>query len=62
MNEELRRNVKLIKIFQGVSYTKLAKEIGTTQSSFYAWLKGQYEFSDSRELLLRKVIQKYQEE
>ena len=40
MNNELRKAVKLIKVFNGMSYTKLAKEIGVSQSSFYSWLKG----------------------
>lgn len=51
-----------MKVFKGISYSRLAEEIGVSQSSFYAWLKGQYEFSPYREEQLKDKIQMLMEE
>ena len=43
MNEILRKEVKLLKALQGVSYKEIAEEyLGIRQDSFYSWLKGYY--------------------
>ena len=38
MNENLRKECKLLKALQGVSYTELATHLEISASSFYNWL------------------------
>lgn len=50
MNEILRKEVKLLKALQGVSYKELAEEyLGIRQDSFYAWLKGYYNLGEEKQ-------------
>lgn len=56
MNEELRKDVKLLKALQGVSYKEVAEYLEIRQDSFYNWLKGYYEFSEERQRRLLDVI------
>lgn len=57
MQENLRTEVKLLKALQGISYTEIAEYIEVKRSSFYSWLKGQYEFSDQKKELLIFIIE-----
>lgn len=43
-NEELRKEVKLLKAFQDITYREIAEYLEIRISSFYSWLKGQYDF------------------
>lgn len=54
--DELRRNVKEIKAFQGVSYKELAEYLEIKQSSFYSWLNGQFELSYYKKQRLQEII------
>ena len=56
MNENLRKEVKLLKALQGISYKEVAEFLEIRQDSFYNWLKGYYEFSDERQRRLLDVI------
>lgn len=56
MNDKLRKEVKLLKALQGVSYKELADYLEIRQDSFYNWLKGYYNFSYERQLMLYDVI------
>ena len=40
MNENLRKEVKLLKALQGISYKEVAEFLEIRQDSFYNWLKG----------------------
>lgn len=44
MQNQLRHEVKLLKAFNSISYKSIAEAIGVERSSFYSWLKGQYDF------------------
>ena len=57
MQENLRTEVKLLKALHGISYTEIAEYIEVKRSSFYSWLKGQYEFSDQKKELLIFIIE-----
>ena len=47
MNEILRKEVKLLKALQGVSYKEIAEEyLGIIKDSFYSWLKGYYNLGE----------------
>ena len=56
MNENLRKEVKLLKALQGISYKDVAEFLEIRQDSFYNWLKGYYEFSEERQRRLLDVI------
>ena len=56
MNENLRKEVKLLKALQGISYKEVAEFLEIRQDSFYNWLKGYYDFSEERQRRLLDVI------
>ena len=42
MQDELRKEIKLLKALQGVSYTEIAEHLEIHRNSLYNWLNGQY--------------------
>lgn len=56
MNDKLRKDVKLLKALQGISYKEMAELLEIRQDSFYNWLKGYYEFGEERQDRLIEVI------
>lgn len=56
LNENLRKEVKLLKALQGISYKEVAEFLEIRQDSFYNWLKGYYDFSEERQRRLLDVI------
>ena len=56
LNDILRKDVKILKALQGVSYKEVAEYLEIRQDSFYNWLKGYYEFSEERQRRLLDVI------
>lgn len=57
MNEILRKEVKLLKALQGISYKELAEEyLGIRQDSFYSWLKGYYNLGKEKQRQLYDVV------
>lgn len=57
MNDVLRKEVKLLKALQGVSYKELAEEyLGIRQDSFYAWLKGYYNLGEEKQKQLYDIV------
>ena len=53
---DLRKQVKLLKALQGISYKELAEYLELPPKSFYNWLNGQYEFGEEREKRLFEII------
>ena len=53
---DLRKEVKLLKALQGITYKELASYIEIETKSFYSWLYGQYNFGEEREERLRNII------
>lgn len=53
---DLRKQVKLLKALQGVSYKEIAEYLELPPKSFYNWLNGQYEFGEEREKRLFEII------
>lgn len=45
----LRKQVKMIKALQNVSYREIASYIEIKDASFYNWLQGQYSLSEERQ-------------
>lgn len=56
MNNELRKQVKLLKALQGISYKEIAEYLEIKVDSFYSWLRGNYDFSEKRLSMLQNVI------
>ena len=56
MNEYLRKECKLLKALQGISYTEIAEYLEISASSFYSWLCNAYDFGEERQKRLQEVI------
>lgn len=56
MDEQLRREVKLLKALQNISYKELSNRLGITAGSFYNWVRGLYTLSPERQNILKEII------
>lgn len=56
MNDELRKECKLLKALQDISYKELAEYLEIKTDSFYCWLKGYYELGYSKQRKLLEII------
>lgn len=56
MNEYLRKECKLLKALQGISYTELADYLEVPASSFYNWLCSSYDFGIDKQTRLIEII------
>lgn len=56
MQENLRKEVKILKALQGVQYSELAAHLEIHKNSFYNWLKGYYNLSAEKEKRLLEII------
>lgn len=56
MNDELRRQVRLIKALRGVPYKKFAEAMGIAQANFSNWLCGKYNFGEEKQQQLVEII------
>lgn len=56
MNEYLRKEVRLLKALQGISYKELAENLEIKTDSFYCWLKGYYNLSPEKQDRLLEII------
>ena len=56
MNNELRKQVKLLKALHGTTYKELAEYLEIKVDSLYSWLRGNYDFSEKRLSMLQNVI------
>ncbi len=62
MNNFLRKEVKLLKALQGISYTELAESyLEIKKNSFYSWLRGDFDLSLEKQKLLYEVIETLKE-
>ena len=56
MNTELRKQVKLLKALQGITYKEIASYLEITTNSLYNWLRYQYELSEEKQDQLIEII------
>ena len=56
MNDKLRKEVKLLKALQGVSYKEIAEYLEIKQDSLCSWLRGYYNLSEEKIERLQDVI------
>ena len=61
MQEELRKECKLLKAIQNISYKELAEYLEIKQDSFYCWLKGYYDLGENKETQLIEIINNLKE-
>ena len=61
MNEYLRKECKLLKAIQGISYKEIAEYLEITQDSFYCWIKGYYDLGNKKQQRLRTIIEDLKE-
>lgn len=54
--ENLRKQVKLCKVFHDVNYIYWSEQLEITKNSFYNWLHNQYDFSEARAAELEDLI------
>lgn len=55
-NEQARKQVKLLKALQGISYKEIAEYIEIKNNSLYNWLRCQYNLSQEKLDALEYVI------
>ena len=56
MNDELRKQVKLLKALQGISYKEIAYYLEIQVNSLYNWLRCQYDLSPEKQKLLYEIV------
>ena len=56
MQDELRKQVKLLKALQGISYTEIAEHLEIHRNSLYNWLNQQFSLSADKESRLLEII------
>lgn len=56
MNDYLRKECKMLKVMQGITYKELADFIEIKQDSFYSWLKGYYQLGQEKQRHLNYII------
>lgn len=61
MNEFLRKECKLLKAMQGISYKEIAEYLELKQDSFYCWIKGYYDLGENKQRQLKEIISNLKE-
>ena len=56
MNDIMRRKCKELKCYCDVPYIEMAEYLEVKRSSFYSWLKGNYNFSPERLERLQEIV------
>ena len=56
MNENLRKQVKVLKALQNINYKEIAEYLEIKQQSFYSWLKGSYDLSFNKQIKLQEIL------
>lgn len=56
MDDTLRQNVRLLKVYKNVSYKDIAQRLGIRTNSFYNWLRGEYSFSQGTANKLKYIV------
>lgn len=56
MNEDLRKQVRLLKALQGITYKEIAEYLEITTNALYNWLRSQYNLSLEKQIKLKEII------
>lgn len=60
-NEKLRTEVRKLKVYQDIQYKEIAEYLEIKNSSFYNWLKGQFNLSQEKQNRLSEIIENLKE-
>ena len=60
-NEKLRTEVRKLKVYQDIQYKEIAEYLEVKNSSFYNWLKGQFNLSQEKQNRLSEIIDNLKE-
>lgn len=55
--ENLRKQVKLLKALQGISYKEIAEHLEISTSGMYNFMSGQYNLSANKSARLKEIIE-----
>lgn len=55
-DEILRKEIKIMKALQGITYREIAEYLEIQQTSMYKWLNGAYNFSAEKKERLYEII------
>ena len=58
MNDTLRKECRLLKAIQNISYKELASYLEVKDDSFYSWLKGYFDFGIQKHYRQHKGVLK----
>jgi hypothetical protein len=61
LNDFLRKEVKLLKALQGVSYKEIAEFLEIRQDSLYNWLCGYYDLGIRKQKRLYEIVETLKE-
>jgi predicted DNA-binding protein YlxM (UPF0122 family) len=61
MQQNLRKQVKMLKALQNISYTEIAELLEISRSAMYNWLKEQYNLSQTKADRLQEIIETLKE-
>ena len=56
MQEYLRKQTKMLKALQDITYTEIAEYLEMNKNSFYNWLNGYYNLSTEKENRLKEIL------
>ena len=56
MQDNLRKQTKMLKALQNITYTEIAEYLEINRNSFYNWLNGYYNLSADKEKRLLEII------
>lgn len=56
MTNDLRQQVKLLKVIKNITYKEIALVLGIKPNSFYNWMRGEYELSNTTECKLKNIV------
>lgn len=55
-NQTARKEVRLLKAMNDVTYQEFAEMVGISKNSVYCWLNNQFDLGDSRLAIVDEVI------
>lgn len=61
MNDVLRKECKLLKALQNISYKEIAEYLEVSQDSFYCWIKGYFNLEEKKQKRLQEIIENLKE-
>jgi len=62
MNDILRKECKMLKALQNISYKEIAEYLEITADSFYGWLNSYYNFGEAKQKQLNEIITNLKED